>query len=127
MAGVTLNTDKAPAAIGTYCHGKKCGNFIFTSGQIPLYPGTGEAETDVKKAAKLVLENVLAIVEEGGGTKADIVKMEIFVRDLDDFAAINEVYAEFFGENKPARWLVQAARMPGNAVLEAAATAYIGD
>lgn len=127
MSGITLSSKKAPAAIGPYCHGKKCGRTIYTSGQIPIYPDSGETECDVRKATYLVLENILAIIEEGGGTKADIVKMEIFVRDLDDFAVINEVYSEFFGEEKPVRWLVQAARMPGNAVLEAAATAYLGE
>lgn len=121
-----ISSDKAPAAIGPYCHAMKCGDFILTSGQCPFYPGTGEVETDVKKAAELVLQNVLAIVESGGGRKESIVKMELFVRDLADFAAINQVYAEFFGDHKPARYCVQVAALPKNSVLEAAATAYLG-
>lgn len=80
-----LHTPKAPAAIGPYSHGTKCGDFIFTSGQCPFYPETGEVEQDIKKATALALNNVLAIVEAGGGTKESIAKVEIFVRDLADF------------------------------------------
>ncbi len=126
MAGTILSTDKAPAAIGPYCHGMRCGDFLITSGQVPLYPESGELETDVAKAATLVLNNLLAIVEAGGGRKEDIVKMEIFVRDLADFGTINQAYSEFFGDHKPARYLVQVAALPKDAVLEAAATAYLG-
>lgn len=121
-----ISSEKAPAAIGPYSHATKCGGFIFTSGQCPFYPGTGEVETDVIKAAELVLQNVLAIVEAGGGCKESIVKMELFVRDLADFAAINQVYTAFFGGHKPARYCVQVAALPKNSVLEAAATAYVG-
>ena len=125
MSHEIYNAKKAPAAIGPYSHGAKCGGFIFTSGQIPLDPKTGEIEKDVKKATQLVLNNVLAIIEEGGGKKENIIKMEMFVADLKDFGTINEIYAEFFGEVKPVRWLVQAAQLPAGAVLEAAATAYV--
>lgn len=121
-----ISTPKAPAAIGPYSHGTKCGNFIFTSGQCPFYPGTGEVERDVKKATALALNNVLAIVEAGGGKKTDIAKVEIFVKDLANFGTINEVYAEFFGDHKPARYCVQAAALPKDVELEIAATAYLG-
>lgn len=126
MAGNVISTDKAPAAIGPYCHGMRCGGLLLTSGQVPFYPETGDLETDVAKAATLVLNNLLAVVEAGGGKKEDIVKMEIFVRDLGDFEIINQAYAEFFGDHKPARYLVQVAALPRDAVLEAAATAYLG-
>ena len=126
MSKEMITAPNAPAAIGPYCHGIKCGDMIYTSGQIPLVPGTGEMVTEVKPAAKRVLENLLAIVEAGGGKKEDIIKMEIFVRDLGDFAAINEVYSEFFGSHRPTRYLVQVADLPAGAVLEAAATAYLG-
>ena len=121
-----FNADNAPAAIGPYSHGVKCGDTIYTSGQIPLVPGTGELETDVKKATLLVLNNLLAIVEAGGGKKENIVKMEIYVSDFNDFGTINEVYSEFFGDHKPVRYLVEVARLPKDSVLEAAATAYLG-
>ena len=126
MALEIISTPKAPDAIGPYSHGTKCGNFIFTSGQCPFYPGTGEVETDVEKATKLVLNNVLAIVEAGGGKLENIAKVEIFVKDLANFGLINKVYAEFFGDHKPARYCVQVAELPKNAVLEIAATAYLG-
>lgn len=126
MAVEIISTPKAPAAIGPYSHGTKCGNFIFTSGQCPFYPGTGEVERDVKKATALALNNVLAIVEAGGGKKTDIAKVEIFVKDLANFGTINEVYAEFFGDHKPARYCVQAAALPKDVELEIAATAYLG-
>ena len=121
-----LSTPKAPDAIGPYSHGTKCGDFIFTSGQCPFYPGTGEIEHDVEKATKLVLDNVLAIVEAGGGKLTDIAKVEIFVSDLANFGLINKVYADFFGDHKPARYCVQVAALPKGVALEIAATAYIG-
>ena len=126
MAVEIITSPNAPAAIGPYSHGTKCGNFIFTSGQCPFYPGTGEVERDVKKATALALKNVLAVVEAGGGKLTDIAKVEIFVKDLANFGTINEVYAEFFGEHKPARYCVQAAALPKDVELEIAATAYAG-
>lgn len=126
MAVEIITSPNAPAAIGPYSHGTKCGNFIFTSGQCPFYPGTGEVERDVKKATALALKNVLAVVEAGGGKLTDIAKVEIFVKDLANFGTINEVYAEFFGEHKPARYCVQAAALPKDVELEIAATAYVG-
>ena len=126
MAVEIITSPNAPAAIGPYSHGTKCGNFIFTSGQCPFYPGTGEVERDVKKATALALKNVLAVVEDGGGKLTDIAKVEIFVKDLANFGTINEVYAEFFGEHKPARYCVQAAALPKDVELEIAATAYVG-
>lgn len=121
-----ITAENAPAAIGPYSHGTRCGDFIFTSGQCPFYPGTGEVEHDVKKATALTLKNVLTIVEAGGGKKEDIAKVEIFVKDLANFGAINEVYAEFFGAHKPARYCVQVAALPKGVELEIAATAYVG-
>lgn len=126
MAVEIISSPNAPAAIGPYSHGTKCGDFIFTSGQCPFYPGTGEVEHDVKKATALALKNVLAVVEAGGGKLTDIAKVEIFVKDLANFGTINEVYAEFFGEHKPARYCVQAAALPKDVELEIAATAYLG-
>lgn len=126
MAVEIISSPSAPAAIGPYSHGTKCGDFIFTSGQCPFYPGTGEVERDVKKATALALKNVLAVVEAGGGKLTDIAKVEIFVKDLANFGTINEVYAKFFGEHKPARYCVQAAALPKDVELEIAATAYLG-
>lgn len=121
-----LSSPKAPAAIGPYSHGTKCGDFIFTSGQCPFYPENGEAEHDVRKATLLALNNMLAVVEAGGGAKENIAKVEIFVKDLGDFGVVNEVYAEFFGNHKPARYCVQAAALPKGVCIEIAAVAYLG-
>lgn len=125
MSKEIIVAPNAPAAIGPYCHGIKCGSMIYASGQLPLVPETGELIKEVKPAAKRVLENVLAIVEAGGGKKEDIIKMEVFVKNIGDFAAINEVYAEFFGGHKPARYLVQVADLPAGALLEIVGTACV--
>lgn len=126
MSKQTIVAPNAPAAIGPYCHGMKCGDMIYTSGQIPLVPESGELVTEIKDATKQVLNNLLAIVEAGGGKKEDIIKMEIFVKDLADFGVINEIYSEFFGDHKPTRYLVQAGALPAGALLEGIATAYVG-
>ena len=126
MAVEIINAPNAPAAIGPYSHGTKCGDIIFTSGQCPFYPGTGEVERDVKKATALALNNVLAVVEAGGGKKTDIAKVEIFVRDLANFGTINEVYAEFFTEPYPARAAFQAAGIPKGALVEIECVAVKG-
>lgn len=120
----TIYTEHASKAIGSYSHGRKCGDIILTSGQIALDPITDELETDVRKATLMVLQNLLAIVEKGGGCKETIAKVEVFVRSLDDFGTINEVYSEFFGDIKPARVLVQVERLPLNAALEASMIAF---
>lgn len=126
MAKEIIVAPNAPEAIGPYCHGIKCGDMIYTSGQIPLIAESGEMVKEIKAATWQVLNNLLAIVEAGGGTKEDIIKMEIFVEDLSDFGVINQVYADFFGEHKPTRYLVQAGALPAGAMLEGIATAYIG-
>lgn len=114
----------APKAIGPYCHAMRNGEMIITSGQIPINPETNELVTDVKEATRQVLNNLLSIVVASGGTKESIAKVDVFVQTLDDFAAINEVYADFFGTHRPARVLVQVAKLPGGAVLEASMIAF---
>ncbi len=117
-------SDHTPKAIGPYCHGMKHGDIIITSGQIPLDPETNVLVTEVKAAAKTVLNNLLSIVEAGGGSKESIAKVDVFVKTLDDFSAINELYSEFFGDHKPARVLVQVGALPAGAVLEASMIAF---
>lgn len=118
-----LHTEKAPAAIGPYSQGVKKGGTIYVSGQLPI--GGGEMKSDPAEAAKAALENVLAIVEAGGGKKQDIVKCVVFATDMEHFQAINGVYAAFFGEHKPARSFIQVARLPKDAVLEIEAVAVV--
>jgi 2-iminobutanoate/2-iminopropanoate deaminase len=119
-------SDKASPALGPYCHGKKMGNMIITSGQIPLTKD-GQYVHEVKAATKLVLDNLISIVEAGGGSKATVARVDVFINSLDDFAAINEVYAEFFGEHRPTRVCVQVEALPAGVPLEAAMTAFTED
>ncbi len=120
-----LSTKNAPAAVGPYSQGVKAsGEMIFVSGQLPIDMKNGELSTgDIRKETRICLENLLEVVKAGGGVKEDIVKVNLFVKDIEDFATINEAYAEFFGDHKPARALVEAARIPKDANIEIEAIA----
>lgn len=120
-----IKTKKAPAAVGAYSQGIKTESLIFTSGQLPLDPATGELEMDIRKATKRALENIKAIVEEGGSSIDKIVKCNVFLDDVNDFAAFNEVYEEFFGDHKPARSALEVANIPKGAVIEIEAIAVL--
>jgi len=121
-----LSTNNAPGAIGPYSQGTKSGNIIFSSGQLPLDPhGDGELITDVEKATAQALENVKAILEAGGATMDDVVKVVVFLTDMNDFAAMNEVYATYFTGVCPARSAIAVAALPKGAVLEIEAVAVI--
>lgn len=120
----TLHTDKAPAAVGPYSQATEVNGFIFTSGQIPLIPETGElVSDDIKKATARSLDNIKAILEEAGSGMDKVVKVNIFLDDVNDFAAVNEVYAKYFTENKPARSCVEVANLPKKALIEIEAIA----
>ena len=125
MTKKIISTEKAPSAIGPYSQGIIIGDMVFTSGQIPINPATGELITDIKEATKQSLNNVKAILEEAGTSLENAIKISVFVNDIEDFTAINEVYAEFFTENPPARSLVEVARLPKDAVIEIEAIATI--
>lgn len=118
-----LKTDKAPAAIGPYSQGGKVGNLIFVSGQLPI--SNGELQTEIKSATLASLTNVLEIVKAGGGNLESIVKVNVFVKDMNDFEAINGVYTDFFKDHKPARALVQVAKLPKDALIEIEAVASV--
>lgn len=120
-----IKTNNAPQAIGPYSQGIKIGDFIFTSGQIPVNPVTGELVMDIQKATRQSLENVKAVLEAAGTTLDKVVKVGVFVKDMNDFALVNEIYAEYFGENPPARSCVEVARLPKDAVIEIEAIATI--
>lgn len=120
-----ISTTNAPSAIGPYSQGVKVGNIIYTSGQIPVDPQTGELETDIKKATKRSMENVKAILVEAGTTLDNIIKTTIFLKNMDDFAAVNEIYGSYFKENPPSRSCVEVARLPKDAVIEIEAIATI--
>ena len=120
----TLHTDKAPAAVGPYSQATEVNGFIFTSGQIPLIPETGElVSDDIKKATARSLDNIKAILEEAGSSLDKVLKVNIFLDDVNDFAAVNEVYAEYFTEHKPARSCVEVANLPNKALIEIEAIA----
>lgn len=121
-----LATEKAPAAVGPYSQGIKAGQFVFTSGQLPLDPKTGQLmQDDIQTATRVALENVKAVLAASGATLEDVVKVTVFVKDMNDFGKINEVYAEFFANHKPARSLVEVARLPKDGVIEIEAVAAI--
>ena len=120
----TLHTDKAPAAVGPYSQATEVNGFIFTSGQIPLVPETGElVSDDIKKATARSLDNIKAILEEAGSSLDKVLKVNIFLDDVNDFAAVNEVYATFFEKDCPARSCVEVARLPKDVKIEIEAIA----
>ena len=120
----TISTEKAPAAIGPYSQGVSTGNLIFTSGQLPIVPETGELITgDIQKATRQSLDNVKAILEDEGATLQDVIKVTVFVADMSKFSLINEVYAEYFSNHKPARSLVEVSKLPKNGDIEIEAIA----
>jgi 2-iminobutanoate/2-iminopropanoate deaminase len=122
-----IHSGKLPKAHGPYSHGTKCGDMIFTSGQISDDPKTGEMIADIKKATKIVLSNLLSVVEAGGGRLDTIVKVEVYLKDQNDFNAFNEVYTEFFAGHKPCRVTVQSGELWGGAPLEAAMIAVAAE
>lgn len=121
-----ISTKKAPAAIGPYSQGIMAGNMIFTSGQLPMDPETGELVTkDIKSEARQSLTNLKAVLEEAGATLEDVVKVTVFIKDMNQFGDINEVYGEFFSNHKPARSCVEVARLPKDANVEIEAVAIL--
>lgn len=113
-----ISTEKAPGAIGPYSQAVRVGNMIYTSGQIPMNPSTGEMVTEIKAATKQCLENVKAILEVEDAQMSNIIKTTVFLQDMNDFVAMNEVYASYFPENPPARSAVQVSRLPKDSIVE---------
>ena len=119
MKHQVIHTDNAHAAIGPYSQAVKAGNMLFVSGQVPFVPETMEiVEGDVQAQTRQSLTNVQNILKEAGADFSDVVKTTVFIKDMNEFALINEVYAEFFGENKPARACVEVARLPKDVKVE---------
>ena len=114
-----ISTGNAPAAIGPYSQAVKVGNLLYTSGQLAINAATGEfINDDIKKATAQSLENVRAILEEAGTTLDKVVKTLVFLKDMNDFADMNEVYSQYFSTNPPARSCVQAGKLPKDALVE---------
>jgi len=122
-----ISTENAPGAIGPYSQAIKTGGFVFCSGQIPIDPATGEFVSDaVAEQTEQVLRNLTAVLEAAGTGLGNVVKTTVFLADMNDFVAMNEVYSRFFSENKPARATVQAARLPRDARVEIECIAVVG-
>jgi 2-iminobutanoate/2-iminopropanoate deaminase len=115
----SMQTDRAPEAIGPYSQAIKANGFIFASGQIPLDPETMQiVEGGIEEQTRRVLENLKAVIEASGSSLDRVVKTTVYLVDLDEFAAMNVVYAKYFGARKPARATVQVARLPRDARIE---------
>ncbi|MBC7358590.1 MAG: RidA family protein [Desulfacinum sp.] len=125
MALTFVRTDKAPAAIGPYSQAVQAGPWVYVSGQIPLVPETGEmAGADFETQARQVVANVQAVLEAAGCGLSDVVAADVFLTDLKNFQAFNELYADFFGDHKPARAVVEVSALPRGALLEMKCTAF---
>ncbi len=121
-----ITAKDAPKAIGPYSAGVRAGDFIFTAGQLGIDALTGEFVSDeVVKQTRQALHNLKAVLEAGGASLENVVKTTVFLRDMNDFGAMNAVYAEFFTENFPARSAVQVARLPKDAAVEIEAVALV--
>lgn len=118
-------SDKAPAAIGPYSQAVLAGGMLFVSGQMGLDVKTGEAPPDIAAQTKCALENIRSIITEAGGSMDDIVKCSVFIKDMNEFTAMNEVYGGFFNKPYPARVTVEAARLPKDVKVEIDAIAVI--
>lgn len=125
MSKHLIRTEAAPAAIGPYSQAVRAGEFLFTSGQIPLKP-SGELETgDIRMQTEQVLENLKAVLEAGGSSLSQVVKCTCFLADMNHFAAMNEVYSSYFSSATPARSAVQVARLPRDVLIEIEAVALV--
>ena len=119
-----VSTDKAPAAIGPYSQAVKVGNLLFTSGMIPIDPATNTlVEGGIEVQAERALENVKALLEASGTSLDNVVKTVVFIKNMDDFAKVNEIYAKYFTKDFPARSCVEVARLPKDVLLEIEAIA----
>ena len=119
-----ISTDKAPSAIGPYSQAVEVGNMIFTSGMIPINPATGELVAGtVEEQAEQAISNLKNLLEAAGSSMDRVVKTVVFIRDMEDFAKINEIYAKYFTEPYPARSCVQVARLPKDVAIEIEAIA----
>jgi 2-iminobutanoate/2-iminopropanoate deaminase len=122
----SVNTDKAPQAIGPYSQAITANGFLFTAGQIPLDPATGQViDGDVKKQTERVLDNLTAVLAAGGASWKDVVKTTVYLQDMNDFPAMNEIYTRMLGGARPARSTVQVSALPRGVLVEIDAVAAI--
>ena len=124
MSKQIISTDKAPAAIGPYSQATKIGNLIFTSGVIPVNPATGELPEGIEAQATQAFTSLKAVVEAGGSSMDKVVKTTVFIKNMEDFAKINEIYSKFFPTPCPSRSCVEVARLPKDVLLEIEAVCW---
>ncbi len=126
MSKTTVSAQKAPAAIGPYSQAVKIGDFVFTSGQIPINPSSGAIVTGgVEAQARQALQNLEEVLKAAGASLATVLKTTLFIKNMDDFARVNDVYACFFRSEPPARSCVEVARLPKDVLVEVEAVAFI--
>jgi 2-iminobutanoate/2-iminopropanoate deaminase len=121
---IAIRTDKAPAAVGPYEQGIRWQQLVFTAGQIPKDPVTGQLRLDnIKEQTRVVLENLKAVLEAGGSSLDEVLKVTVYLKNLSEFAAMNEVYEQYFAESKPARTTVEVSNLPLGVDIEVDAIA----
>lgn len=120
-----ISTKKSPSAIGPYNQGIVARGFLYTSGQLPIHPETGEIPQTLEDQTKQVLENLKAIIEASGSTMGDVVKCTVYLQDMNDFVTMNNIYANYFPKNPPARVCVEVSKMAKNALIEIDAIAIV--
>lgn len=126
MASRTIQTEKAPAAIGPYSQATVANGFVFTAGQIPIDPVSGHiVNGGIVPQTERVLESLRAVLEAAGATFADVVKTTVYLNDMNDFPTVNETYAKAFGQSRPARSTVQVAALPRGVLVEIDAIAVV--
>ena len=123
---IALKTTHAPAAIGPYSQGIQAGNLVITSGQLPLDPETGAFPEGIEAQTRQSLKNCKAVLEAAGVGMEDVIKTTVFLKDMNDFAAMNGIYSTFFEDDCPARSAVEVARLPKDAMVEIECIAYKG-
>lgn len=125
MSKKIISTNKAPKAIGPYSQATEANGIVFVSGQIPLNPSTGEVIAGgINEQTKQVLDNVMAVLEAAGCNASNVLKTTCYLKSMNDFQAMNAVYASYFIENQPARAAVEVARLPKDVLIEIEAVAY---
>ena len=120
-----ISTEKSPAAIGPYNQGIVAGGVLYTSGQLPIHPKTGEVPSTIEEQTAQVLENLKAIVEAAGTNMNNVVKCTVYLQSMNDFAAMNHVYSTYFSDSPPARACVEVSKMAKNALVEIDAIVFV--
>jgi len=125
MSKTIVKTDKSPAAIGPYNQGVVAGGFLFTSGQLPINPVTGQVPSTIEEQTVQVLENLKAIIEDAGSSMDKVVKCTVYLQNFSDFEVMNKIYSTYFPVNSPARATVEVSKMAKNALVEIDAVALV--